>query len=407
MRRTLILSAIALALVLIVGFFAFITVPSRNGSGEADGGAGSLFGSLFPFNFGGGDAGGGDTPLSDEPLEDTRPVPPLRKVSDGPSAGGFFFEKKSDDGAEEAVGIRFVERQTGHVYETATDTLTARRISNTTIPGIEEVLWQDKNNFIIRYLEGEAVRTFRVELDAAAEGEQSVNGSFLDSWDRAALDPTREEVLAVFETGGGSRAALFNFDGSGLRSVFTSPLASWVPLQSEKGAYLASAPASGVPGFLYRLSNQTLIKIVGGISGFMPVVSPSGRYVLYSSADGSRVELFLYDTESRETFESPLDTLAVKCAFVSTDAPTVACGVPSEFPKGAYPNDWLLGRVAFSDDIWLIDPTSGLANLLALPEIDAGVPLDVAGPAVDPSGGYLGFINKNDLSFWTLSLKQQ
>ena len=396
MRRTLILGAVALVVLLAAGFFLFFQNSGEPSGDTSSGQGGGFFASLFPFNFGGGggaavDSGNGETPIVDE-----RPIPRLRQVSAEPVGGGFLF---TSDRA--STTIRYVERATGHIYETAADSLTARRISNTTIPGVFETFWEDENNLIIRYLtENLDIETFAITLAEAAEEEQTVNGIFVPSWDRAALDPERETLFTVTRAQAGSSASLFRADGSNPRTVLASPISSWVPLQSRNDLFLQTAPAPEVPGYLFRVSNQNLVRALGPADGLMAVVSPSGRYILSSANTERGIELSVFDTSSNEAQTLPLATLAPKCAFVSETPVRIFCGVPSEFPGGEYPTDWLLGRVAVSDDLWLISLPDGAATFLAAPSEDYDVSLDIENVIVDEEGSYVGFTNKNDLTFW-------
>lgn len=401
MRRTLILGAVALVVLLLVGFFLFFQ-NSGEPSEDAAGQGGGFFASLFPFNFG----GGGGAPTGSEngeiPIVDERPIPRLRQVSPEPVGGGFLF---TSDRA--STTIRYVERATGHVYETAADSLTARRISNTTIPGVFETFWENENNLIIRYLtENLDIETFAITL-AEAEQEQTVNGVFVPSWDRAALDPERETLFTVTRAQAGSSASLLRSDGSNPRIVLASPISSWVPLQSRNDLFLQTAPASKVPGYLFRVSNQNLVRVLGPANGLMALVSPSGRYILSSANTERGIELSVFDTSSNEAQTLPLATLAPKCAFVSETPVQIFCGVPSEFPEGEYPTDWLLGRTAVSDDLWLISLPDGAATFLAAPSEDYDVSLDIEHVVVDEEGSYAGFTNKNDLTFWVFRVADE
>lgn len=400
MRRTVIVGAIALVVVLVLGFLFFFTNSSEPSGGEQSSGGG-FFGSLFPFNFGGGNDPLLGEPGTEEPGVDTRPVPKLRQVSRDPVGGGFLFASE-----RASTTIRYIERATGHVFETSTDTLTTRRISNTTIPGVYEVLWEDGNNFIIRYF-GESLEPETVAVSLAeTEGEQTINGTFLPSWDRATLDPERETLFSITETASGASASLARADGSNPRSVLASPISSWIPLQSEDDLYLHTAPASRIPGFLYRVVNQNLVRVLGPRLGLLSVVSPSGRFVLFSDHSERGISLSVLDTTTNEVQELPLATFATKCAFISEAPLRVFCGVPSEFPDGDYPTDWLLGKTELRDDLWLIELPQGSATFLAAPFEDEGVALDVTSIVTNESGSYVGFVNNNDLSFWVFDLRE-
>lgn len=397
MKQTLIYTLIALVLVIIAAIIAFVFVGPAGNGGTGDGERPGFFSSLFPFN----GSGDGNEPLfvGDAPpkREDNRPVPRLRQLSAKPVSGGVVFD--NDDGS---VGFRFVERETGHIYEAFADRLETKRVTNTTIPGIQEVVWINKNELIVRYDDG-GIENFYIEL-VDAESEQSVNGSFLDSWHRAALDPSGESLFTVTETQNGSRLALSSPDGETNTTLLNSPIKSWVPLQSERDVYVQSAPASGVSGFLYELQGGALVKVFGDGAGLMANVNPSGTYALISTGAENDLELAGVSLASKELFPAPIVTIASKCAWSGPGA--AVCGIPNNLPAGEYPNDWLLGRVSFSDTLWELDVEGSAGALLADLESEARSAIDVWQPRINSSGTHVIFMNKNDLSLWSYELRE-
>lgn len=401
MRRILFFVGAGVMVVGISLFLFFSSQPStENNTGTGNGGG--LFGSLFPFGQNGGTATPTETPVEGEPAEDTSPVPQLRKVSASPTVGGVFFEDDSG-----TVALRYIDRATGHVFEARTDNRTVRRVSNTTIPEIQEATWVNENTFIIRYLETlDEIETFFVRLASTSE-EQALDGSFVSSWNRGVLNPQKTSLLSVTESSGDAVVSLSNPDGSNRRVVLSSPIRSWVPLQSRNTSYVYSAPSSGISGSLYRISSGELIPVVRNVPGLVAQVTPDDSFVIYSQSDGSRVSLFAQNIQTGEIFESPVETLASKCVVLDSDTPQAFCGVPDEFPGGAYPDDWYTGKVALSDSLWRIDFQTGSASLVALPDVDAGERLDVLHPFLSADNSYAGFINKNDLSFWIVRLNEE
>lgn len=401
MRRTLILAFVALVLVGIIAFFAFLLQSPADDTLQPEESRGGL-GSLFPFNFGAGpdpeQGGEGEGSL----FVDDRPVPVLREVSSEPTVGGYVYLDEED-----AVMIRYIDRATGHVFEANTDNLSSVRISNTTIPEIQHVLFIDENTFIIQYLnENEAVENFYIELEPGAE-EQSIQGDFLRGWARGSVDTKNGTVFTVEEVPGGSAVRIADADGTGERLLLQSPVRSWVPLQSESSLYVHEAPSSGALGSLFEIVSGELRTVVRGVEGMVAVVSPSGRYALISGGERNNLTLTLFDLNTGERHGGIFETIATKCVFVSETPVQVICGAPNEVPSAEYPNDWLLGRVQFDDDVWLIEPTNNVATLIAVPRDDVGRAIDVWKPMVDPTGTYLSFINKRDLSFWTLRLQPE
>lgn len=405
MRRIYFIGAVLILLILVASYVGWALTRQKPVS-ETPGTSTDFFARLFPFGNqapGTSGLGSGSNQQPETGTQHPVAIPRLRKISSQPVAGGFAFKV----GTTSAVAIRFVERATGHVYETPAEGTTVVRISNTTIPEILEADWIDRDHVLYRYLSDiERMQNFYVTL-APNKTEQSLIGKFLAPFDRMMLNAAGTSLITVTESDAGATVMLGKPDGSDTKTVFTSPLRSWVPLIAGSTLYVASAPASGIPGFLYKVVNGSLTRVIGDVVGMTALPSPTGRYILISGGGKNAISMSMLDTKTGTSYPSPITTLTEKCVWLTETTPTVVCGVPTTLPTGAYPDDWLLGRVSFADALWKIEPISNTSTLLATPEKDAGESVDVWQPRIDSTGNYLTFINKRDLSFWSFRLQEK
>ncbi len=390
---------IGLVLVIIIGgVYYFSTLTTTNPStGETR----SVFGALFPF-LGSNPTeapGGSDDEIPGE--IDTRPVPKLRLVTENPVAGAYFV-----DNSTTTTDIRFVERETGHVFDTPTTGFNTTRISNTTIPRIQEVVWETGKAFIIRYLSDEgAVQNFLATI-ASTSPEQTLSGKFLGAFDRVSVSADGKKIFTVTETPEGSRLESTNADGTKPKTLFASPIRSWVPITNANTPLIQTAPSSGIPGFLYSLGSQgVLVPLISNEPGLMTLPSPSGKYILYSTGAGNTVTLSVFETKTEEHLDLPLQTVASKCVWFPKNEPLIFCGAPNSVPQSNYPDDWLIGFTSFSDSAWVIDPVAGTAKRVSYLQDEAGRSIDVFEPRVNDRGEYALFMNKSDLSLWSLKLE--
>jgi len=175
-----------------------------------------------------------------------------------------------------------------------------------------------------------------------------------------------------------------------------------VPLIAGGHTFLETAPTSAAIGYLYELKNGSLSKVVGGLTGLVATVSPSGEYVAYSGDAAGGFALFILDTRTGATLSTPLSALALKCAWIPNHEPLLFCAIPANPPEGAYPDDWLLGNVSFSDSAWILNPQQSTSYSVGALTDSSGAGLDAENISVDPSGTYALFMNKKDLSLWSL-----
>jgi hypothetical protein len=80
--------------------------------------------------------------------------------------------------------------------------------------------------------------------------------------------------------------------------------------------------------------------------------------------------------------------------------------VPSQAPTGVWPDDWYKGIASPSDKLWEIDTDTGNTHSVSNLIQDAKTSIDAEWLALDPKGQFLYFVNKKDLSLWSVDLDQ-
>jgi hypothetical protein len=371
------------------------TTPSSAGS------SGGFFSALFPFGSGGTQAGNGGS-ATGTPLTETQsgPVPVLREVSANPVSGAWFT---AGNATTSTPFIRFMDRASGHISETPAGSLAVARITNTTLPGVEELYQATPGSAVVRYLSSSET-VVNVYGSIYATSSESFEQTPLRAFDRVAVEPGGN-MLTVREENGGSTVEFSKPDGTKLEKLLSSPIASWVPLIGGGRTFLETAPSATALGYVYELSGGTLRKISGGIAGMMATVSPSGTYVAVSGNAANGFSLAVVSTKDGSTLGVPVHAMAAKCAWVPGKEPLMFCAVPNKPPAAAYPDDWLLGTVSFSDEGFVVNPTKGTAYFIGDLTDASGTGIDAENVSVDASGSYALFMNKKDLSLWSLQIE--
>lgn len=402
MSRKILLGSVLIILIIVVAGVGYGIWKLQSGNANANNTTKDFFSAFFPF---------GQSPQTIKTATGTantdapaKVLTRLRQISNRPTAGAWFFAPAS---SSTPTRIRFLERATGHIFETPVDSYAETRLSNTTIPLVQEAVPLSENNMILRTISnGENISNAFGSLNATTS-EQTMHTVPLANFNRVAVGQGGSTILTVTETTEGSRIELQQSDGSSSRTLLTSPIRSWIPLASGEQFFIESAPSSGIPGFLYEIKvTGSISSVVGEIAGLIALPSPTGRYILYSSESGAQVALGMLDRKTGIIYTSPLDTLATKCAWVSEEPPKIFCGVPDPVDAGSVtlPDDWFLGRIALNDGAWIINPIESSAHFLGKLQTIANTPIDVSTPVISPDGTYALFTNKNDLTLWALDL---
>lgn len=339
----------------------------------------------------------------------------LFRASAIPSVGLFSpSTPKSSDGE-----ILFVERPSGNIFTLTLSGGDARRVTNTLIPQVYEVIWIDADSLVVRHSNdgGITLLTFLGTVQTASSSVATLVGSYLD-----------DNVVAISARPGGKEPSLFYLvknvgevvgilaesDGKNPKRVWSSPISGWnIFWVSEDRIVLSQKAAEGVIGSAYLLSPKSgeLSLVVGNKNGLVAVPHPIKNAVIYSTSQNGVLKL--YGRVDGLEKELPIVTMADKCVWGA--GLRAFCAVPlsfSAFPRAALPDAWYRGEVAFSDQWFSIDVVEGIATSLLDPVDDfrgglganTDSSFDVVNPSIDAVGKHLLFIDKKTSTPWVLSI---
>ena len=342
-------------------------------------------------------------------------LPNLRMISSGPVAGATWLKKTIitdiiTETEEERVFTRFMKRETGHVYDTDIITMEERRVSNTTIPKVHEVLWGGSGTqAIVRYFDEESreIKSFSgsIEYDEVIQ-EGSLNGVFLpDNISNLSVSQDKERIFYLIDEQSSVLGTTSNLDGSKKIQIFDFQFTEWLPQWIGNYIFMTTKPSFGVKGYLYSLSKNsgTMERILGNVFGLTTLVDNSGENILYSESTQGGFSLYLFNIEGGSTERVPFETLPEKCVW-SEDGIKIYCAVPSFIPRMDYPDTWYKGVVSFTDNIWVFDTKTKTLDVLAEIETSTNTKMDITKLFLDEDGEYLFFTNKKDRSLWVLEL---
>lgn len=298
--------------------------------------------------------------------------------------------------------VRFIDRASGNIYRFRAHERSLVRISNKTLPGVQEASWlPDGSTAYARFLQnaggGEYVATY--VLPATGEG-----GFFLEQGLVAAKVTGSSTLFTLLSGTTGSVGSVSRSDGSNARTLFTTPLSS-LDVHPTRGNYFAHTKASAfLDGYAFQISaaNGAFTRILGPLRGLSVLPSPDGSRVLYSYLERGGLRLAVYDVSARAATALPVATLTEKCVW-APDSSAVYCGIPMSLPQ-ALPDYWYQGAITFSDRLWRIDMQERLATLIIDPRAVADVSVDAVALATDPAQDVLTFTDKHTGVLWMYDL---
>jgi len=373
-------------------------------------------------------------------------VPTLRQISTAPVAGAGIFNSTSSviqDMVKKTIidqTIRFVDRSTGHIFDTNKDSLSVTKISNTTLPKIyESYLSSNPNVAIFRSLDdsSDTIITETAYLSKVASSTVATSTStstiststtpttfptytgtpyitkisnLPSGLNEIALAPSSQRLLYLFNIDDKGIFILSNIDGAKPVKLYSSPLERWLlDWPNEKQAVITTKPSGIANGISFLINTVTgaLTKIASG-NGLTTLVSPDlSTSLVGTTVDGTTLKLDAINLSNKNSINLSLRTLPEKCVWSHTEKSVVYCAVPRTVPLGTYPDSWYQGLVSFTDDLWKINTSTGVSTLSILFTKGYGKNFDAINLKLSSDDSYLIFTNKKDLILWGYNLKHQ
>jgi hypothetical protein len=346
------------------------------------------------------------------------PAPVLRLLSSTP-VGGFG----ASDTASTTI-VRWVDRGRGNVYQADGLSLNISTLSNTLLPRIYESSWNAAASSFIGTLLADsssdplyvyaALSTQSTSTVSATDTTGTLTPFTLKGKDLPqniiayAVSPKKDKLFMLMDEGGTAVGYVSTFDGKSTTKIFDTPLTQVsVDWPEDNTIAITTKGQSAEGGFLYFVNPRTGVwkKILGPIPGLSAKVSHDAKYVLVSvTGNSSDILTSIYDVSKVSGQDAVVRTLADKCAWGNFYKDLVYCGVPSQPAAATYPDDWYQGTVSFIDKIWQINAVTGEVHLVSSIVDQSDRVIDAFDLGLDAKDDYLFFMNKNDLSLWSLDL---
>ncbi len=399
------------ALIILIGLLFTMGGTTSDGTGNGANPFGSNGDDTRPITGGnngttpGGDRGTGTTTPTNSDAPETAT---LLQVSTIPVIGFASF------GSAGVPFVRFMEAQTGHVYETGLTSVSPQKIANVTIPRIAEATWR-KDSMVLQYMgeDNNTVRSFFATLAQNPTPEsllKTLNGFFLDDQSiGATLSPDGERAFTLTRNSNGAIGTVVDRKSHATKEIFQSPLTEWIAeWPGGNTVTLNTKSNQDAVGILFFLDTMTgsLTRVLGGYQGLQTRTSPDLSRILFTSKDltSNAITTSVLNRQQNTTVPISVQVLPETCAWSRAQANIVFCFAPREIPTVKDIMLWYQGKRSFSDNLWKIDADTGNATLLNIPLITNRTELDAIDPELTADESYLLFRNKTDSMLYAYRL---
>jgi len=325
----------------------------------------------------------------------------LKEVLATTTIGTTTVEVKKTIRATSSVLI-FVDRTTGYIYGYPLETGKPYQLSNTLLPGIYDAyFFNGGKNIIMRYVDQERNRIVGIiaEIPKVQDGDTPLplgNIQYISSEvSSVATNLSKEKISYLVTTSNGS--TVYTISPKGPVAVASSPFREWSLAYGGDSLYVTTKPSAYVSGV--TLSVPSFQTEVADKTGLMS--TPGSGGTILSSMWGSKgLATFLSNRGDITILDTP--TLAPKCAWGRNSF--LVCGIPRSLPRATegLPDDWLQGRVSFSDDLYVVDNKNGnTLHLYSFTESEGT--FDITNISLSQNNEYFSFNKKQDSSLWLLN----
>lgn len=303
--------------------------------------------------------------------------------------------------------VRFMEEGTGHVYEYDIADKKSYRISNTSVPKIQEAFWSMDGTIVaFRYEDGATLKAAVAELATSTSESSFRKVSFLPEGIRSlALSPDGADIFYITPgtAAGTATGIVARRDGSSPRILFSSKMPRWFVSWPSANSVLIASPWSEDGGIVYRINPNTgaqtivhttqglFLGAIGGPAGdVLAIDSQSGWVANVVSASGSGDGLLL--------------SIPSSCAFAREATSTAIC---SSLPRdaAAVRVAWARGEYDIAGELFSLNLDGNyLGVLLRASEVGDRI-FDIVNPALAPDASYATFKNRVDGLLWGVVIK--
>lgn len=377
---------------------------------------------------------------SEQPQINTKEIPKLRQISKNPVAGFTVFDQKIASTSEYFINnetegstttkeqketvYRFVNKSNGNIFETTSKTTETSRLTNATIPQIQKALFLNNSDFVVfEYLNDmnlseislvEIIRPKNTRNDKNSTSTPEIKNDEVEFYpiEKTVLG---QQIMNVLTSNGlifySKEAANRKLEGfvvdpktpKNAKSIFSLNFKYLNIFWKDKNnLLLGTKPSEAGDNYLFNYNvdtkNKTKIDEFGKFFTFKP--NGAGDLILYSEVSGDNIGVFAQNLITKDYYNLDLSSTAGdKCVWSNVETGVVYCAIPKEPIKSKNLLAWYKGEVSFVDDLYRVDIFGGTSNKIAL---DGN--FDVTEPMLSETGEFFVFINKKDLSLWSLDI---
>jgi hypothetical protein len=417
MNKKIIAIIIFIIILIISGAFLILNKSGEGVSGDENSQSPSIFGGFFDF-------GNGST-LDDEPRQPSPTGNSDTSSLSGGDAGGLKLQQLANTPVAGYIAsttnvnnilVRYVEKTSGNIFDIELRSLSAERITNTTLPRLYDAYFHNYGDrVLLRYVKdnNDVVKTYfglTVSNGTSTpkdEFEKFVGGHIEDGVIGVTPNQSNNKFLISLPDSLGLKTYIMDIDNDEKIQSFSHDFGEWKFDWINEDTLIATPKASYIAeGAIYKvdIDSGQFEKIYGSVNGLSAVSNTDASKILFSKSDKKSISTHLLNSDTLSVGDLEIQTFSEKCIWSKLKTSTAYCAVPSSIPSALYPDEWYQGLVTFSDRIVEVNAEDFSVNELANPVTLLGVGIDAIDLSMTEDESLLLFRNKKDSTLWSLEL---
>ena len=308
--------------------------------------------------------------------------------------------------SKDGTKIIYYAKAGGNLEAVGLDGKNEEKLSNITILGLLEALWQnpDKGAAILPYIESGVAKKFI--SSTATSGVIFLPASVT----AASWSYDGKEIAYFINQKESFNLTIVDEKAQKPTVVYSTPIPDFnIFWTSKDKILLASRPSGVAPGILFYFDRvkKTFNKIFSEAHGLTILPSPNGQNMLFAKTgqQGGNLKLYLAKIDGSNPQEIEAPTLPEKCVF-KNDGSSIFCAVPKNISAfGILPDDWYMGTGFFQDRfIEIMTATTTVSASPVVKEVFNEKDFDAVNLFLSQDSQFLFFQNKKDGTLWRLKL---
>lgn len=297
--------------------------------------------------------------------------------------------------------IYYVEQGTGHIFSYTPDNKEEKRVSGTTLSGIDRAVVSPKGDYIAFSKKSNTKNRPFVLGEIKADESRVDTFNFSKEVDDFEFDVAGDNLFYSTRGDFGLEGFSYNLSTNVHKKLFSLPFFEatiiWGKAVNDP-IYAYPKPSYLLEGALYEIKNNNIVRLSVSGNGFTGLAN--NKVIAYSvyNPQERKQNNFLLNRSDNSKKGTDILFLPEKC-LIAKSSYTMFCAVNESVSKNTtLPDSWYRGEVSFNDSIWQINEDN--INVVVSIKDLSGQEIDISRLNLGFSEKALYFTNKKDNSLW-------